>query len=425
LSLPPLPYGDTLLPPPPEDQEFGLLDAPLEAAPLDEGGIDRALASPIASPPLEEVARGARRVHVVVPDATRAAGTRELLAATLAALGRAGVEPARVAVVFSLGLHRSPSAEERRRLLGEWEGRLEVVPCEPDRAEDRADLGRTSFGTPVWLGRRALAADRVILAGSIGFHYFAGFTGGRKAILPGLAASASIRANHLRVLGEGDSARDPRVRPGNLDDNPVHLDMQEAAAKVGPAFLVNSVTDDAGRVVAVFAGHWREAHRAGCEWFAERRALRAPQARRLVVASAGGYPKDINLIQAHKAMEHAQAAVADGGALVLAAECRDGIGHAGFLSWMARRSDLGAFRARLRDHYEVYGQTAYALAAKLERFRVVLISALPEREVEAAGMAPASSLVRALEMARLWTGDTPAWWVPHAGAVVIRKGCVA
>jgi nickel-dependent lactate racemase len=201
--------------------------------------------------------------------------------------------------------------------------------------------------------------------------------------------------------------------------------MQEAAAKVDPAFLVNSVTDDAGRVVAVFAGHWREAHRAGCEWFAERRAVRAPQARRLVVASAGGYPKDINLIQAHKAMEHAQAAVADGGALVLAAECRDGIGHTGFLSWMARRADLGAFRARLRDQYEVYGQTAYALAAKLERFRVVLISALPEREVEAAGMAPASSLSRALEMARLWTGDTPAWWVPHAGAVVIRKACVA
>lgn len=420
MSLPDLPYGSTRLPAPPGRGAFDVLDAPFAAPPLEGAAIDAQLVRPIASPPLEEVARGARRVHLVVPDTTRAAGARSLVAAAMRSLARAGVTEARVGVVFSLGLHRSPTAGERRHLLGEWVGRLAVVGCEPDREEDRADLGHTSRGTPVWLGRRALEADALILIGSIEFHYFAGFTGGRKAILPGLAAGESIRINHLRVLGDGDAGRDPRVRPGRLDDNPVHLDMDEAAALVRPAFLVNSATDDEGRLVAVFAGHWREAHRAGCEWVAARRALGIDAPRRVVVASAGGHPKDINFIQAHKALEHAQAAVEQGGVLVLAAACREGFGHPGFPGWLERRGDLAGFRRELRERYEVYKQTAYALASKLHRFRVVLVSEMAAAQVEQAGMIPAPDLEAALARARQTVGDGPGFWIPHAGSVLVR-----
>ena len=428
MSLPALPIGAGSLAAPATDQAFDLLDRPFAGPPLDGAALDAALARPIASDPLEDLARPARRVHLVVPDATRAAGTPVLVAAAMRTLLRAGVAAERVGVAFALGLHRPPTAAERRGILGEWDGRLEIVPCEPDRPEDRIDLGATSRGTPIHLGRRALDADLRLLIGSIGFHYFAGFTGGRKAILPGLAAGDSIRANHLRVLGderagaEGDAGRDPRVRPGVLDGNPVHLDMEEAAqaALRGPSFLINSATDDGGRVVAVFAGDWREAHRAGCDWVAARRALDIDAPRPLVVASAGGQPKDLNLIQAHKAMEHAQAAVADGGALVLAAACPDGIGHASFLSWMARRADPAAFSRELRARYEVYGQTAYALATKLRRFQIVLISSLPPAQVEAAGLIPARDLEGALVLARSIAGAGRGWWIPHAGSVLVR-----
>ncbi len=419
MNLPGLPYGSSRLPAPAGCGDFEVLDSTLDAPPLDGAGIDAALARPMDAEPLEAIARAARRIHLVVPDATRAAGTRELVAATLRALKRGGVEASRVGVVFALGLHRAPTAQERAALLGEWDARLEVVECRPDLESDRLDLGRTSRGTPIWLGRHALEAEALVLVGSIGLHYFAGYTGGRKAVLPGLAAGDSIRANHLRVLGEA-GGRDPRVGPGRLDDNPVHLDMEEAAERARPAYVVNSVTDDAGRVVALFTGHWRAAHRAGCEWVAARRILRLRAPRPIVVASAGGHPKDINLIQSHKAMEHVQAAVSEGGVLVLAAACREGAGSASFSSWMALRGSLGEFERRLRARYEVYGQTAYALAAKLARFRIVLVSDLPAPEVEALGLVAARDLADAVARARERAGGGPGYWVPHAGSVLLR-----
>jgi nickel-dependent lactate racemase len=323
--------------------------------------------------------------------------------------------------VFALGLHRPPTQAERAAVLGAWDGRLSIVEGRPDADDDRLDRGVTSLGTPVLLSRRALAADLVVLIGSIGFHYFAGFTGGRKAILPGIAAAESIRANHLRVLAEGGAGRDPRVRPGALDGNPVHEDMDEAAARVDPGFLFNSVVDDGGRIVAVFAGHWRRAHRAGCDWVAERRVVAAPEPRPIVVAAAGGHPRDLNLIQAHKALEHAQAAVAPGGVLVLAAACGDGVGDPAFASWMRRRGDLGGFERALRGRYEVYGQTAFALACKLARFRIVLVSRLADELARDVGLVPERDLDAALERARRLAGDAPGWWIPNAASVLIES----
>jgi nickel-dependent lactate racemase len=139
-----------------------------------------------------------------------------------------------------------------------------------------------------------------------------------------------------------------------------------------------------------------------------------------VVASPGGHPKDINLIQAHKAMEHVQAAVADDGVLVLVAECRDGMGHERFLPWFEYRRDLGLFRERLQRRFEVYGQTAYALASKLERMCVILVSKLAAEQVETTGMVAADDLDLALRLARRRIGETHGWWVPHAGSVLLQ-----
>ena len=417
---PKLPFGTGHIICPPCSDAFDLIDAPARAYAPGVSAVEDAMAHPIGSDALEDVARGASRVHLVVPDATRPAGTPVLVDAALRALERAGVGVERTGVVFGLGLHRPPTQSECRDLLGCWADRLEVIPCEPDSADDRRDLGLTSLGTPIFLGRRATDADCLVLIGSIDFHYFAGFTGGRKAVLPGLAAAETIHRNHLRVLGEEGADRDPRVGPGLLDGNPVHLDMEEAAARVGPGFIINSVTNGRGEIVRVFAGEWRRAHRAGCEWMADHRRLQVREPRPLVIASAGGHPKDINLIQAHKAMEHVQAAVAAGGVLVLAAECRDGMGHPSFLPWFEHRHDLSSFRERLRRQYEGYGQTAYALTAKLQRMCVILVSKLAAEQVEATGMIAAQDMDHALRLARARIGETPGWWVPHAGSVLLQ-----
>lgn len=425
MKVPPLPYGAGALPAPAATRGFDLLDRPFRLPPVPDSELDRALDAPIGAAPLAELARGARRVHLIVPDGTRAAGAAALVGAAVRALGRGGVTPERVAAVFALGLHRPPTPAERASVLGAWHGRLAIVDCRPDDEGDRLDRGATSLGTPVLLSRRALEADLLVLVGSIGFHYFAGFTGGRKAILPGIAAAESIRANHLRVLGPAGAGRDPRVRPGALDGNPVHLDMDEAAARVGPGFLINSVVGDDGRIVAAFAGHWRQAHRAGCDWVAARRAVTVTEPRPIVVASAGGHPRDLNLVQAHKALEHAQAAVAPGGALVLAAACAEGAGDPRFGAWMRWRDDLEEFQRRLRAGYEVYGQTAFALACKLARFRIVLVSHLPAELALAMGLVPARDLDEGLERARRLAGRGPGWWIPHAGSVLVEGAASA
>ena len=138
------------------------------------------------------------------------------------------------------------------------------------------------------------------------------------------------------------------------------------------------------------------------------------------MVSAGGHPWDIDLIQAHKAMEHVQAAVAAGGVLVLVAECRDGMGHPSFLPWFEHRHNLKSFREGLQRRYGGYGQTAYALTTKLQRMSVILVSKLAAEEVEATGMIAAEDMDHALRLARGRIGETPGWWVPQAGSVLLQ-----
>ena len=382
--------------------------------------VQTALDSPLGSPPVEQLEQVCGRVAIVVPDATRAAGVDHILPALLQRLLAAGADPQGITILFATGIHRPVTADEQRTILGrEVADRYRLVNHISGDGGEFVTVGTSSLGTAIRLNRLLAEAELKILLGAVGLHYFAGFTGGRKAVLPGLAHRETIFANHLKVLGGDDGLRHPGVGPARIAGNPVHLEMEEAARMVGIDFIVNTILDDNGRVAEVFAGHWQQAHLAACERVRLTRTVSIEARRPLVVASAGGHPKDINMIQAHKAMEYSVAALEEGGVLLLAAACAEGPGHPDFFPWFAHRHDVAGMASRLRANYQVYGQTALALTAKTRRFRVGLISGMPRETVSAMGMTPLATLDAGLEWAAAQLpGGSPAWVIPHAGTVL-------
>jgi nickel-dependent lactate racemase len=260
--------------------------------------------------------------------------------------------------------------------------------------------------------------DRIVLTGTISFHYFAGFGGGRKALVPGCAGRETARQTHFRIFRTDGPGKHPMARPGVLAGNPVHEDIVEAVTMASPAFLVNTLLTPAKELFDVVAGHWQKAHEEGCARYAKQ--YRVPLLRRypLVIASAGGFPKDINLIQSHKAMDNAFLATEAGGVLILLAECPDGFGSPAFFPWF-RHGDPDALERELRLNYQIYGQTAHAVLSKARACRVVLVSTLNAADVVTMGMTPAASFPEALRIAKRMLGELPLpLVVPDAGYVL-------
>ena len=359
------------------------------------------------------------KVVIVTSDVTRYAGSEIFLPLLVERLNRAGIADDDMEIVIALGIHRKQTEHEHERILGELFGRIRVCDHDCDDPGKLVYLGRTSGGIEVEVNRKVVEADRVVLTGTIGFHYFAGFGGGRKSLLPGVASRKSCMASHFAVLNPGEgSGRNPRAATGVLVGNPVHQAMVEGCAMVAPDFILNTVLSPDKRIIAAFAGDWREAHLAGCSYYAESFSCPVDRLADLVVVSSGGYPKDINFIQAHKAMEYGCRALREGGVMVLLAECRDGYGNATFFNWFRFR-DPALFEAELRRNYEINGQTAYSTLLKAQRFRIILVSALPPEEVTTMGMIPARSLDEAMAKAgELLPKDYTVSVIPQGGTVL-------
>ena len=207
------------------------------------------------------------------------------------------------------------------------------------------------------------------------------------------------------------------VGTGLLDGNPVHEECERVAALIAPCFSISSVVDDRGRAVRIYAGDWRAAHRAGCVEYLQSHSIEIDEQREVVIVSCGGSPYDINLIQAHKALDMAAHACRDGGTIVLLAECRDGLGHPTFLKWFEEQ-DSRALEGRLRDAYEVNGQTAWSLLTKAERYQIYLVSELPDEEVRRMRMIPARSLTDALDQI---DGEPQAFVMPHGARFLPQR----
>ncbi len=386
-------------------------EAPPPAAPSaedEQAEVRRALAAPIGAPRLSELAAHARKAAIVVSDVTRPCPTYRFLPALLDEL--APLKPEDVSVLFALGGHRGHTREEQLRLVGEEAAARGVRLVDLD-ASRCVPVGTTSRGTRLEVFAEYLEADLRVCTGNIEYHYFAGFSGGAKAVVPGLCSYAAIRDNHSMMLA-------PTARAGVIEGNPVREDIDEAGGLIGVDFIFNVLLDEEKRITGAVAGHYLEAHRAGCEAYDRRCDLRVPEAADVVIASPGGRPKDINLYQAQKTLDNVAGAVRDGGTVILVARCGEGFGQQVFEEWMTGMGSPQVLIDRIRREFVLGGHKAAAVAGLLARADVYLVSDFPDDVVRSMCMSPFATVGEALAAALERAGDEPSCLVvPHGSRV--------
>jgi len=307
-----------------------------------------------------------------------------------------------VTLVFATGSHRGHSPEEIDQVLGEgMRSRFRVLDHDGGDLASHVGVGTTSRGTPLLFQREVVESDCLVLTGAICFHYFAGFGGGRKSLLPGVAHNDTILANHKLMLTGGnlDEPICPSCANGVLAGNPIHEDMLEGAGYLKPAFLLNTILARDGRIAHAVAGDPWKAHEAGLEPVHSLFGVPAERKSRLVIASCGGHPKDINFIQMHKSIHHAYELVSEDGVLIVLGECSQGIGSDDLFQWFSTL-DLRSVAARLDPEFTINAHTAYVAMRKALTRRIILVTALPEDTVKAMGMERAASVDEALDSAR-------------------------
>lgn len=375
-----------------DSARFEVLNPSEHAAAMTDSEVGAALDNPIDSPPLEQLVTAGDTVLIVVSDATRATGSAQVINLLVRRLIQFGVAPVNIAIIFATGIHRPVRDEEKRELLTPFIAqRIRTIDHDAYDTRNLIQVGTIPDGQPIEVNRALKEFSKVILTGAVGFHYFAGFTGGRKSICPGLASARTIEATHMLALDFERGGRRAGVGTGLLKGNAVSEECERVAAMINPTFLVNAIVNDDGQPEQIFAGDWRMAHERACDSYAATHSETINQKRELVIVSCGGAPYGINMIQAHKALDMAAHACVEGGTIVLLAECADGLGRPDFLKWF-ESEDSRALELRLRDRYEVNGQTAWALLTKAERFRVHIVTNLPEADVRKMRMFPSQSI---------------------------------
>jgi nickel-dependent lactate racemase len=242
-------------------------------------------------------------------------------------------------------------------------------------------------------------ADAAVVTGSINFHYLAGFGGGRKSLFPGIAGYETIIGIHRKVFHQDKPGKHGCAKSGTLAGNPMHEEIMEGIALIKtPLFLINTVLNDKKDFLNIFSGDIKYAHEVGCEWYREHFEVTVEEKADVVVVSAGGFPKDIDFIQAHKSIEHAMGAVKDGGTVIVLGECKDGMGNAAFLPWFEYPTSA-EMEPHVRKSDKVYSQTAYATRRKAERCTIILVSGLEESQVRKMGLIPKKTLGEAVSSA--------------------------
>jgi len=341
------------------------------------------LEHPASGPAFPAFLNRGDRVTIIVSDITRYTGAERWLPLLIGRINACGIPDRNIAVLFALGIHRAMSREEQEQVVGrEVSERIGLHNHDAHDPAQLVALGTTGRGTPVLINRRAAETDKLIVTGTVAFHYLAGFGGGRKAIIPGIAGYETCVANHLLTLDPAGTGRHPCARTAVLDGNPMHEDMVEACAGLPPAFLVNTILNAEKQVVHIVAGDMQRAFMQGCAWVRENFVRILAEPADLVIVSCGGYPKDINFIQSHKTIEYAMHALKPGGVMIVLAACPEGIGNPDFLSWIGYE-DPATMIPALRDNFQINGQTAYATLLKAHQATIVLISELPDDQVRA------------------------------------------
>ncbi|AKI97425.1 nickel-dependent lactate racemase [Kosmotoga pacifica] len=350
-----LPYGDSTIKLTLPDKGFIGEFYPRRQSTTDVGDvlIERALDNPIGTRRLEELVRPGQKVVIVTSDLTRPCPSDVLLPHILDRLNSAGVSDEYITIVIALGLHRKMSVEELQKAVGkEVYQRVRVLNHDVD---DTVHVGTTGRGTEVEIFRPVAEADFRICLGNVEFHYFAGFSGGAKAILPGVASARTIRQNHSHMMENGAEA-------AHIYDNPVRMDIEEGVSFVGIDFILNVVVDEHHRVIDAVAGDWIKAHRVLSERLEKTGTVAVEEALDIAIVSAGGHPKDINLYQAQKAIDNCAGVLKPGGRMILLARCPEKFGSETFRKWMTSGKRPAELVEDLKRNFVLGGHKAAAIS---------------------------------------------------------------
>jgi nickel-dependent lactate racemase len=371
----------------------------------------KALENPISKGRLSEIVKPGDRVAILVSDTTRSVPTAVLLPSLLKKILSNNVEKENISIIFGLGIHRHQTEEERINIVGRDISR--EFQCIDHDGDQCVHLGTTSRGTPVEVFRPVVESDIIICTGNIEHHYFAGYTGGLKAVLPGVSSRRSIEANHALMTEEGTT-------PGN-PDCPVRADLEEAGNILGVDYILNVILNSDKKIVGAMAGHPVKAHRAGTA-LVDAMYRHTVEPADIVVVSQGGWPKDIDLFQSHKALEHVKAAVKPGGAIILVARCGEGLGNTVFEDWINAVGGPEEAIERLNNGFFQGGHKAALIGKLALKFKLYLVSDLPPEVARKAYFKPVSGVQEAFDMASADYGpDARVLMVPYGGSTLVTS----
>lgn len=369
----------------------------------------RALNEPIGSKPLNEIIKSGNKVAIVVDDVTRPAPSHTIVPSLLEELNRLGVQDEDITIIFGCGTHRAVEPDEAKELLGEDViDRVKTISHDC-HAKDNVYVGTTKeHGTKVLVNKAFAEADVRILTGDIEMHYYAGFGGGRKSVLPGVSSVETIRHNHAMILH-------PKARTSILEGNPIHEDMVEAARLAKVDFILNVVTNSKGEIVQAFAGDLEQAFYEGVKLVEEMYKVPIDRRADIIVVSPGGHPADIDLYQSYKAVDNALDSVKRGGVIVLVAECPEGYGNEVFYEWMVKFKDLKSMEKEIKKRFVIGGHKSYYLLKTLQKAQIILVSTMPDYyAVNVFRLRTARALNDALHDAFDIAGrNAKVWAIPH------------
>lgn len=403
-----------------EERLKGILHSGVNTYPREysqEELVKKALHSPIGTPSLRDLVKGNDEIVIISSDHTRPLPSKVTMPLILDEIRR-GNREANISILIATGFHRATTQEEILQRFGDTIVKKERIIVHDSRSYEMTDLGLLPSGGKLLLNTLALKAQLLLAEGFIEPHFFAGFSGGRKSILPGIASQETVMANHCATFIDHPSAR-----TGNLHHNPIHEDMIAATKKANLAFILNVVLDSQQEIIQAFAGDPFLAHEEGCAFVSKLAGVEALPAP-IVITTNGGYPLDQNIYQAVKGISAAQATCVQGGVIICVACCIDGHGGEEFFETFARASNprkiLEEIRSR-KPHETVSDQwESQILARILAKHRVIMVTDAPKDMVEAMMMEWAPDIETALFMASKDAPGDKITVIPDGVGVILR-----
>ena len=369
-------------------QHCEILELKYNKLPLKKSDIIDKLFSPSPEmPSLLELIDKSKKILFLIPDITRKSGVKHFLYEIIEDIKKKETD---YKIIFATGTHRTITEDEMKEILGFtlYDNIKEyIVFHSPDDLDNHIYYGKTKYGTPVLVNKVFNECDLIISIASISYHYFAGFGGGRKMIIPGIAATKTALNNHKLAIDEKNLTRNPEAKTGNIKGNPVHDDIVEGvmiASNNKELFAINTIVNEKENIIDIEVGDLFLSHLRACSKYKEMTSMNVTKKYDILIVSCGGFPKDINMVQAHKSLNRIQNIVKEGGTIFFFAECIDGHGNKYFEDFFDCKTSEEMMK-KLIQNYHINRQTAYSLKVLTEKYNVYLYSALDKSETERMG----------------------------------------